>query len=239
MTSRFSGLRDKAVRLRIKGASIRNIEEALQIPRSTLSGWLRNVELPPTYRDRLERSRKNALILAREKAALRHTQQKMQRIEAAKTRAERTIQRIGYKDKEILKLALAMLYWGEGTKREKGLVLGNADPNILNFFISALCLSYRIDLKRMRCEVHIRADQRPSEIIKYWCAALAIPQDQFKGVYFDKRTIGKKSRNSYKGVCIVSYYDVAIQRDLLYLYQLYCQKVIRNRAVSSVGRARH
>ena len=45
MKSRWFELKSKAVRLRKSGKSIRFIEGKLGIPKSTLSGWFKNIEL--------------------------------------------------------------------------------------------------------------------------------------------------------------------------------------------------
>ena len=45
MQSKWFELKPTAVKLRRKGFSIGKIEYNLGIPRSTLSGWLKNIEL--------------------------------------------------------------------------------------------------------------------------------------------------------------------------------------------------
>lgn len=45
MYSKWYELKPKAVELRKEGTSIREIEKLLSIPRSTLSGWLKNIKL--------------------------------------------------------------------------------------------------------------------------------------------------------------------------------------------------
>jgi transposase len=226
MRSRWLSQKQKAIKLRFQGISIRDIEKLLGIPRSTLSGWLRDVVLTPSQRTSLEENRKNALGVAREKAAQWHKDGRQKRIGVAKNEAQAVLNKINTKNIEVLELALAVLYFGEGTKKEKGLVLGNANPELLKFFIACLEQVYHIDRNRIRCELHLRADQSSSDAISYWSRNLNIPKEQFRGVYVDKRTAGQKTYTTYKGVCVVSYYDVALQRKLMYLYELYCREVI-------------
>ena len=45
MKSKWFELKSKAIYLRKQGKSIRDIEESLVIPRSTLSGWFQNIKL--------------------------------------------------------------------------------------------------------------------------------------------------------------------------------------------------
>jgi len=45
MVTRWFDIKDKALDLRQKGKSIRFVEKKLGIPRSTLSGWFKNIIL--------------------------------------------------------------------------------------------------------------------------------------------------------------------------------------------------
>ena len=65
MISKWFELKDEAISLRKKGKSIRNIEERLKIPRSTLSGWLKNIELSKSQKKVLDKKWREALVLAR------------------------------------------------------------------------------------------------------------------------------------------------------------------------------
>lgn len=226
MISRWANLKPRAIILRRRGASIRDIEMRLGVSRSTLSGWLKQVPLSPKHLRRLQKRHKQSLMQARAQAVIWHNAEKQKRLVFAQQEAMAVLHAVDNAQK-TLEIALAMLYLGEGTKRHKGLVLGNANPDVLLFFISALQKLYKIDVHRLRCELHLRADQKSNTEKIYWSKALTLPQTCFKAVYVDKRTQGKKTYTSYHGVCIISYGDVAIQRKLMYLYQLYCREVIR------------
>jgi predicted transcriptional regulator len=60
--------KEKAIKLRKRGRSIRDIEKILGIPRSTLSGWLRDVKLSKKQKERLHKKWLAALVKARLKA---------------------------------------------------------------------------------------------------------------------------------------------------------------------------
>ena len=166
------------------------------------------------------------MVSAREKAAVWHSEQKEKRILFAETQARETMAQLDF-DNHNLELALAILYLGEGGKSQKGLVLGNSNPDILKFFVAALKILYKVGGEKLRCELHLRADQNPKKEVGYWSRELKIPKKRFQRSYLDKRTSGKKTFPSYHGVCVVAYDNLAIQRKLMYLYQLYCQKIIQ------------
>lgn len=224
--------------MRRLGASIRDIEKQLGIPRSTLSGWLRNIVLTKEHKDKLTQNWLAALVKARQQAVLSHNRRKKGRLKEAQKQAQKTLSKINTSSKAVLELALAMLYLGEGSKT-KQTGMGNSDPLLLKFFIAALKNLYGYDVSSLRCELHIRADQNPDTVREYWSKELSIPIENFTGIYVDKRTLGRPTFPYYKGVCVVHCSGIAIQRKLVYLSQSFCEEIIKNKGFtrirSSVG----
>lgn len=237
--SKWYELKQAALTKRQAGASLREIERSLKIPRSTLSGWFKNVQLTPDQSLKLLDKQLKGLELARTKAVIWHNNQKLRRIRKAHAEASKVLDQIDLNDKAIVELALAILYLREGFKTRVGLGMGNSDPLILKFFINALLNIYKLDENKIKCELHLRADQDPEAKKQYWSDQLGIGIENFIGVSIDQRTIGSTSYATYNGVCVVRCSSIAIQRKLLYLAKHFCEAVISLRAVSSVGRASH
>lgn len=231
MKSKWYELKPTALRMRKSGLSIRDIEAKLRIPRSTLSGWLRGVDLSKKQHGRLYEKWIKGLTKARLKAVLWHNQQKSLRLEAANREATATLVEIEQLDSDplFLELALAFLYLGEGAKKAVETSIGNSEPLLLKFFIVAVRKLYDIDPSKIRCELHLRADQKPSKLQRYWAKELALPLSCFTTVTLDQRTAGTKTYPSYHGVCAVRVYDVSIQRKLLALSRLFCGKTISHK----------
>ena len=154
-----------------------------------------------------------------------HNQQKLERLKKAELEADNVLNSIKI-DKNSLDIALAMLYLGEGTKKGDITSVGNSDPLILKFFVEGIIKNYNFDRNKIKCELHLRADQNQNKIKKYWSTELNIPLCNFLATSFDKRTIGRKTYKDYKGVCIVRFGTVAIQRKLVYLSRKFCKKII-------------
>jgi hypothetical protein len=226
MNSKWSKLKPEAVDLRKQGYSIGRIESRLKIPRSTLSGWFKNIELTQKQKKKLLQNWKNGLINARKQAVIWHNKQKEKRLEEAKDTALEVLKNINFNDKNVLELALAMLYLGEGAKKNPETALGSSDPVILKFFLACLINIYNIDIKRLRCELYLRADQDPLETKRYWAKTLNLPLSTFNQVNIDNRTKGTKTYSYYKGVCNLRYGNIAIQRRLVNLADLFCKEII-------------
>ena len=226
MISKWFSLKSKATEFRKRGFSVRYVENKLGIPRSTLSGWFRNVELSKKQRQKLKMDGRRALIAARKKAVIWHNEQKENRLKIAKIDADKVLSKIEMNDRNIIELSLAMLYLGEGLKARTETGMGNSDPLILNFFISVLKRYYNLPISKIKCELHLRADQDENKMKRFWSRSLDIPIANFTNTSFDKRTIGSITYDYYKGVCVVRCSSVARQRKLIYLSRAFCEKFI-------------
>lgn len=224
------------MKARVSGKSIRDIEKTFLVSKSTLSGWFKGLEIAEEFKIKLENSRLSNLRTARRKAVAWHNLQKEGRLKVAQEQALDVISKIDFANNQILELALSMLYLGEGAKAAHT-AIGSTNPLILKFFISALKRLYGFDTSKIKCELHLRADQDSQETKDYWSKTLGVPLVNFYSVSIDKRTLGRPTYPTYKGVCILQCGNVAIQRRLVYLSEIFCEKVTKLRAVSSVGRA--
>lgn len=227
MMSKWSDLKPKVISLRRKGTSMTKIEREFGIPRSTLSGWFKHVKLTPSQKKLLQESTSAALRKARLGALNWHYQQKIERLKIAENEANKTLARIKINN-DILELGLAILYLGEGSKKNCATSMGNSDPLILKFFLKSIQTIYNMPIEKFKFYLHLRSDQSPDLMKKYWSEELGVSMDSFKGVSLDKRTIKTKTYAHYKGVCVVSCGNVAIQRKLVYISRKFCEEMTKN-----------
>lgn len=227
MKSKWFKLKQKAVSLRKQGKSIRYIEAFLGIPRSTLSGWFKDIKLTVLQNKLLKNNHKEALVKARLRALIWHNKQKENRLKFAENEADNILRKIK-NSQENIELTLALLYLGEGFKKSPKTGMGNSDPLILKFFLEIMLKIYKIDIEKIRFDLHIRADQNSELTKNYWAKELQVPLHRFKSVSIDKRTAGKTTYPEYKGVCVIDCSNIAIQRKLVYIGRKFCEKIIKN-----------
>ncbi len=225
MISRWYDKKEAVLRFRKKGLSIRELESRFGIPRSTLSGWCRNVKISADQKRRLQQKWKMGMKKARIGAARWHAAQKRLRISVVEKSAEETLSRLNLSDQNTLEILLAFLYLGEGFKTTST-GIGNSNLLILQFFVSALRSVYKIPSEKLRCELHLRADQNGEKMKQYWSKNLGIPIGNFTTPHFDKRTLGSPTYLHYKGVCLVRCGNIAIQRKLVYLSEVACKRIV-------------
>lgn len=215
MESKFLSLKSRATSLRKRGLSMRYIENKLGIPRSTLSGWFKDIKLSNQQRKKLFLKWENGLISARKKSALIHKEQRQNRQKTIRQKVEEFTSEMEI-DKKTGELLMAMFYLAEGGKTENCFTVANSNPEILKGIINLQRFLYKLDESKFRCCLHLRNDQDEKILKTFWSKALNIPEYKFTKTAFDKRTI-KKTYDHYKGVCVVNYFDVALQRRVLYL----------------------
>src|SRR3989338_7203948 len=134
--------------LRVKGKTYKEIEATLKkrIPHSTLSNWCKSIPLPEWYHKKVQHQTLKNLEKARQKSLqiLRQNQQSL--LEGLYKQVFPLASLI--QNKAVAKIALAMLYLGEGAKWKghRGLALGSSDPTIIQLYIKLLNICYGITL---------------------------------------------------------------------------------------------
>jgi len=217
-------LKNRAVDLRRSGASYPEIEKQIGVNRSTLSGWLSKLSLPKASSEKIKNRKHLHLANARLLAADYHRNAHQL---ALKEQGEVIFKEYGdYKlDKTILELVLAALYLGEGVKRDNVIALANANYKIVSAFVNLVRFIYKPEESKFRCFLHLRIDQIDDDEKRYWSKMLSIPISKFGKSQFDRRTLGKKTRLGYHGVCIVYYYDARLARRLVALQNFLLDKL--------------
>ena len=213
-----NNLKQRVIALRKKGKTYSEIYSALNIstPKGTLSSWCKDVPLPKGYSQRIKKLNELNLIKARtfaQERARRVRQREIETIHSENAHLAKVL-----KDNDVAKIALAMLYLGEGGKvRKRGAIFfGNSDPLVVSLFLNFFRKVYKINESKFRCTLMCRADQDIKGLEKMWSKVTKIPLSQFYKARIDPRTVGRPSKKkNYKGVCRIDYFSAKIFADLL------------------------
>src|SRR3989344_2943912 len=134
MKSSNSFLKEKVIALRRSGKTYGEIQSILgkYLPKSTLSYWCRDIPISKDHRKRIKK-----LILAniQKGRAIALVTNKIRRIKYLQLieKENKHLASVLENNKDIAKIALAMLYLGEGTKKTAGsLVFSNSNPAIIS-----------------------------------------------------------------------------------------------------------
>jgi len=216
MRSRYYHLKPKIITLRKTGRTYSEIRKiiGIDIPKSTLSNWCGNIPLSSQQRQRVEHLMKIGTDKGRATALVVNKLKREKYIRSVKDRVIHLADKL--KNRNTSKIALTMLYLGEGSKNNRGsLMFGNSDPLIVRLFLNLLRYCYNIDEKKFRCTLQCRYDQNIPKLEKFWSKITGIPPSQFYKARIDPRTIGKPSKKlDYKGVCRIDYFSGDIFMEL-------------------------
>ena len=185
--------KNKALELRQKGKSIKDIAKRLKIAKSTVSLWCRDIKLTPEQIQRLHEKMVKSSYKGRMKGARIQYERRLKKIEAWKRKG---IERIGKLSNRDLLIAGLALYWGEGAKKKRGVSFSNSDPEMIKFMTKFFRKVWKINKSRFTGYIGINKihKNRIEEVENYWSRVTKIPREQFT-----KTTLIKaKNRKNYK-----------------------------------------
>lgn len=203
--------KQEAISLRLKGKSYNVIAKIINVPKSTLSYWLKDIEIPMKLR-------KSMLLSVREKAAKNITKYNLER--SRLVNLERTDKQKKYSDdikrlsRYELKIVGTALYWAEGYKRSKWQIMFcNSDPKMVQLvmrFFREIC---EVAEKKFCPSVQLHKNISEITAKKYWSRIIDIPISSFKKTSFQisksSNLVRPKFRLPY-GTFRLSIYDVEL-----------------------------
>ncbi len=199
----------RAIDLRKKGYSVKEVAKTLEIAQSTSSEWLRDVIL--------SRSAKIRLLKRIKLGQFNSAATKRKRKQLLKQRLESRALAVLRKQKHSSltdKLSCAILYWCEGAKDDTSLKFTNSDPDVLKSFIYLLRKSFEIDEKKFRPIIHLHPYHNEGIQLEYWSSILKIPTKQFMKSW-RKQNTGKRIKRDYQGCVTINYYDSLVAKQLI------------------------
>jgi len=164
--------REQARRLRRnEGASINEIATRVGVSKSSVSYWVRDIELT---------DEQTAELLRRNPAYNR--QISGSGVQAARRREERIAYQLEgrrlARHGNPMHAAGCMLYWAEGEKSRNSLRFTNSDPEMVRFFVAFLrsCFNASDEIIRLRCNLFADHESRRREIECFWLEVTGLPR---------------------------------------------------------------
>lgn len=207
----------RAINLRKKGLSYREIKNALQVSKSTLSLWLRNVKINPKYQHRLKvkefKGRAKALETIKKRIQARDKDLKANALASLKNLKM---------NKGLAKIFCALLYWAEGAKSGTSVSFINSDPLLVKTFIKLLSRGFGVKARKLKALLHLHSYHKQTKQINFWSLVSGIPKKSIS--LYNKTNSGKSKRQGYPGCFAVRCYNVKIQKELQFYYGLFAKK---------------
>lgn len=186
-------LRAEAIRLRLQGYTYGQIKRELNLAKSTLSDWLKNLPLSEDTIKRLSKNREIARDIRIER--FRQTAKNKRLLRLTKLFNTQKKRLLPLSERELLMAGL-FLYWGEGNKQRGRVAISNTDPRVIQFAMYWMNKILKVPKHKMGILLHLYSDMDIQQETEFWAQTLGIPQEQFKTPYIKKST---REGLTYKG----------------------------------------
>ncbi|MES2224407.1 MAG: hypothetical protein V4478_00295 [Patescibacteria group bacterium] len=202
-------LKSQAITLRKKGYSYNEITKNISVPKSTLSNWLKGIQLSKVAQKKIEAKMSNGQIAAKKAKKL----QTMAKEEMAKLAALETLKDVRW-SMQYTKIICAMMYYCEGAKNvQSGIRFSNSDPLVIALFMKLFRRSFYIQEEKLRVCAHLHSYHDKNEQLSFWSKTSSIPLRQFTKPFL-KPSSGLHKKEGYQGCITIKYGDVTIAREM-------------------------
>src|SRR5262245_20572900 len=209
--------REQARRLRREeGRSVKELAGLLGVSSSSISLWVRDIELTSQQREALRR-RMGGRIDGSRANAVRALERRREAQATGRAQA---------KDGDLIHVAGCMLFCAEGSRARNKLDFVNSDPAMVKFFVAFLRTRYAVPDSKIAVTCNLFADHeiRQRETEDFWLTLVGLPRAQLR-----KSTVNRYSKYSQKkrtnrlpyGTCRISVCDTQLVQMLYGAIQEY------------------
>lgn len=164
-----------AIDLRKNGFSINEITKKLCVSKSSVSIWVRDVELTKFQKQNLYNKGHSREAVEKRRAS--RLKNEYARREVIVQRAKSEINRISKNELFLIGIGL---YWAEGSKTRRGIVeFANSDPKLISVmmaFFTDICM---VQKGRFRGHIHLHPHLDHKKAENYWHKVSGISLDKF------------------------------------------------------------
>lgn len=177
---------EKARDLRLKGRSYNEIVRDLDVPKSTLWSWLKDLELPPKAVQRIKSRVAEGTLNGLVKRNRMQTVIAKERVQGIRCKASAEIGPLSARDRRLVGIAL---YWAEGYKRVKvhkgrevtnhPISFTNSDPDMVRAFMDFLRHSMGILDQDITAHIRLFPHTDQNAAVSYWCGITGLSAERF------------------------------------------------------------
>ncbi|MEI6843050.1 MAG: hypothetical protein WCK48_00875 [bacterium] len=196
--------RIQAREMRKKGISILKIAHDLNVTKSSVSAWCRDISLTKEQNERLQKNKGVSVTTGQRIGAERNKQKKLDAILFAEKEGQKIVSKIS--KRELLLIATA-LYWSEGSKTDttSTWMFVNSDPEMILLMNNFLVDVMDVLQEDIVCCIQINRihEQRIKKVLIFWKKLLGLKGSQIRKPYFVNTKVNKVYENydTYFGVC--------------------------------------
>lgn len=188
----YNILKIEAIKLRKSGLSYGKIKKKINVSKSTLSFWLKDVLLTKEQRKQLYTNKILVLSRGPQSQRERRLREITEIIKNAKKEIRSPISMESYR------LFGAALYWAEGNKKN-GLGITNSDPYLILFMVNWFEKILGVTPEKLKAQLNIYPQQNDLKIKSFWSELTGIPLKNFGKSFVKPLSRNYKKNNLYYG----------------------------------------
>jgi hypothetical protein len=185
----------KAVELRKQGKSYSHILKFLKVSKSTLSSWLRDIELTKIQQQKLLKIQDKSRSIT----SLNRINARVIRTHKITEDAKKEFMHMA---KNPIFLPGLALYWAEGDKHAAERVkFTNSDANMIKFMMRWFREICNVPQYKFRIAIHAHSLHTIPFIEDFWSNTTGINKNQFQKIFIKPTSLGQRRNVLYQGTC--------------------------------------
>jgi hypothetical protein len=217
----------KAIELRKRGFSYKEIQQHVKVSKSLLSGWFEFLELTPDEENFLESRMADRQNKGRIASMLSNRNRRINREIVAFENAKKIFEE--NKDQWVFLLGVS-LYWAEGSKRTSCFQFINSDPDMVLCMFKWIQKFLKIEKKDIRCRLFIHKVPGYENVEQFWAQNLGIEANSFEKTIYKPTLHSVKKNPAYRGCLrleVGGIYELRLMKAWQKLLIQYYGKVLR------------
>ena len=202
--------KNEAIGLRKSGLTYKEILNRLSVSKSSLSYWLRNIELTDSQIERIY----NKDLDIRRKFIEYNNFKHQKSISGKKKFFENASSEINEISRRELKLIGIALYWSEGykTDRARGVEFTNSDPQMIKLMIKWFKEICDVADNKIKIRLQLHNSENIKKAVEFWSRITGIPLEQFTKPYIRTSPTSKKIAGNILeyGICHIRISDSSL-----------------------------
>lgn len=213
-------LRNLAIALRKEGKSYNEILNEVPVAKSTISNWLRGINLTEQQYIDLNSRLKDRRARGRLRTGIALTAKRLVRENKVYAEAEKEF-RLNIRD--TLFSAGILLYWAEGAKKNNYFAFVNSDQDMVALMIQWIRRYFPSESLLLKYRLFIHLPYKNENCEEYWAHFLGIPVSSFEKTIYKPTPHITKKNFGYKGCIRVTITRIDVLRKMIAWQKLLIQ----------------
>jgi hypothetical protein len=186
--------KQRAIKLRKEGKTYSEILAEISVAKSTLSEWLKSVQLATSQKQRITKKKRESAL----RGAMMRRDTRLAEIQSLIHQGRAEVKRVTARELWLIGIAL---YWAEGSKQKEndpshGVIFSNSDAEMVGVFLRWLHL-VKVPESAYIFELYVH-ETRKSDIPvfkSWWAKQLGVPVKKIDRVYLKRGNIKTNRKN--------------------------------------------